>query len=508
VIARSHRCPESGQILEVDPGVTSHLLGRNGLPHLLCTLAVAMIASLLLASTAAMAAVRYAEPGGTGDPTMCLEENPCDIETAVEDASVMTGDEVIVLPGLHDIGTGELTVGAPGGKAIDVHGATGQPRPEITGTGISVVRMFASATIRDLEITGIPDGGFTAALRFDPNFVPTAERLLVFAKGSEVFACAPPLRSPGTAAVLRDSVCHAEGEDAESAGLGVEVGGGLPSAAEVVNVTAIGTNGASGIHLRAADADLTVNATNVIARSDTGIDVATESATAASSARVTLDHSNYATEQETAPAGVAEVTDPGSPTNQIAPPLFVNASTDFHQLAGSPTVDAGTAGDPLLGDFDFDMQQRVLGAAPDIGADELVPAPSPPPSGGGGSGGGGGAIPAAVPPSNAFEFGKLKRNKKKGIAFLFVNVPGPGEVGLAGKGVKNVGIASASARKSVFTPGGVVKLRIKPGKGKKARKLVRRLKSKGKAKLKVRVTYVPTGGTANTQARKVTLVRK
>ena len=114
----------------------------------------------------------------------------------------------------------------------------------------------------------------------------------------------------------------------------------------------------------------------------------------------------------------------------------------------------------------------------------------------------------AAPPSNAFALGKLKRNKKKGIAFLFVTVPGPGEVGLAGKGVKNVGIASASARKSVFTPGGVVKLRVKPGKGKKARKLVRRLKDKGKATLKVRVTYVPTGGLANTQARQVKLVRK
>jgi DNA-binding beta-propeller fold protein YncE len=130
-----------------------------------------------------------------------------------------------------------------------------------------------------------------------------------------------------------------------------------------------------------------------------------------------------------------------------------------------------------------------------------LPPPSPPPP----------SPPAQVAsalPSNAFALGKLKQNKKKGIAFLFVNVPGPGEVGLAGKGVKNVGIAAATAQKSVFTPGGVVKLRIKPGKGKKARKLVSRLKSKGKAKLKVRVTYVPTGGLANTQARKLKLVRK
>jgi hypothetical protein len=102
----------------------------------------------------------------------------------------------------------------------------------------------------------------------------------------------------------------------------------------------------------------------------------------------------------------------------------------------------------------------------------------------------------------------VTRNKKKGIAFLFVTVPGPGEVGLAGKGLKNVGIATASAQKSLFTPGGVVKLKVKPGKGKAARKVVRRLKDKGKAKLKVLVTYVPTGGVANTQARKVKLVRK
>ncbi|MGH2955620.1 MAG: hypothetical protein ACRDL6_01305 [Solirubrobacterales bacterium] len=129
---------------------------------------------------------------------------------------------------------------------------------------------------------------------------------------------------------------------------------------------------------------------------------------------------------------------------------------------------------------------------------EPPPPPPPPPP----------AQIATVLPSNLFELGKLKRNKKKGIAFLFVNVPGPGEVGLAGKGIKNVGIASASARKSVFTAGGVVKLKIKPGKGKKARKLVQRLKDKGKAKLKVLVTYAPTGGLANTQARKVKLVRK
>jgi hypothetical protein len=110
--------------------------------------------------------------------------------------------------------------------------------------------------------------------------------------------------------------------------------------------------------------------------------------------------------------------------------------------------------------------------------------------------------------SNAFELGRLQRNRKKGIAFLFVTVPGPGEIGVEGKGVKRVGLASAAARKSLAVAGGVVKLKIRPGKGKRARAIVRKLRDKGKAKLKILVIYVPTGGTANTQTRKVKLVRR
>jgi hypothetical protein len=37
-------------------------------------------------------------------------------------------------------------------------------------------------------------------------------------------------------------------------------------------------------------------------------------------------------------------------------------------------------------------------------------------------------------PSNAFSFGKLKRNKRRGTATLIVLVPGPGELALTGKG--------------------------------------------------------------------------
>jgi Thrombospondin type 3 repeat len=229
-------------------------------------------------------------------------------------------------------------------------------------------------------------------------------------------------------------------------------------------------------------------------------------------------------------------------------PMFLDPlNGDYHLAPGSPLIDQGSAAAVLPGasTTDIDGEAREIdgdGVAPavrDMGADEFLdtdgdgvidvydncptianpdqadndadglgnvcdPTPNGPPSGGGG----GGASTASFP-SNAFDFGKLKRNKKKGIAFLFVTVPGPGQLGLAGKGVQGIGFGGTAAVKSLAVTGGLVKLRVKPAKkGKRARKLRRALKRKGKAKLKVRVTFVPTGGFASTQARKVKLVRK
>ena len=109
--------------------------------------------------------------------------------------------------------------------------------------------------------------------------------------------------------------------------------------------------------------------------------------------------------------------------------------------------------------------------------------------------------PIAAPlPSNAFTLGKLKRKKKKGIGFLFVSLPGPGELGLQGKGLKAIDLAVG---------GGTAKLKVAPKKkGKRARKIRRALLDKGKAKVKALVTFVPTGGVASTQARKLKLVKR
>ena len=105
----------------------------------------------------------------------------------------------------------------------------------------------------------------------------------------------------------------------------------------------------------------------------------------------------------------------------------MNAATgDVHELAGSPTVDAGIA-DSLIGATDLEGAPRAqppcIGGAPtpDVGAYEFATTV---------------ACPAPVSkPSNLFRFGKLKRNKREGTASLAIIVPGPGALTLSGNGL-------------------------------------------------------------------------
>ena len=67
-----------------------------------------------------------------------------------------------------------------------------------------------------------------------------------------------------------------------------------------------------------------------------------------------------------------------SGANIDADPLFVNpAAHDYHLSANSPCIDKGTADAPELPDTDFEGDPRVVGAAPDIGADEVIAIPVP-----------------------------------------------------------------------------------------------------------------------------------
>ena len=95
---------------------------------------------------------------------------------------------------------------------------------------------------------------------------------------------------------------------------------------------------------------------------------------------------------------------------------------------------------------------------------------------------------------NNFKFGKLVRNKKKGTAKLKVKVPYAGKLTLAGKKVKKV---KRSAKKA-----GTVTLDIRPKpKAEKA------LAEDGSVKVRVKVTFKPTGGKARSKGRTVRLIQ-
>jgi DNA-binding beta-propeller fold protein YncE len=117
--------------------------------------------------------------------------------------------------------------------------------------------------------------------------------------------------------------------------------------------------------------------------------------------------------------------------------------------------------------------------------------------------------PSPPTPADEFAFGKLKRNANKGIAHLQVLLPGPGQIGYRGRGEQGGAGSRAGRSREVGSAGGAW-FKIKPGRfGSRTKTIRAKLKrGKGSVKVKVFVTYVPSGGSAETKARKLTLVRR
>jgi hypothetical protein len=110
--------------------------------------------------------------------------------------------------------------------------------------------------------------------------------------------------------------------------------------------------------------------------------------------------------------------------------------------------------------------------------------------------------PPVVKPSNDFSFGKLRRNKRRGVAFLPVTFPGPGSFTLSGTGIKGIARASSSSARGVAAAG-TIELPIRAS-GKKRK----RLKKTGKVKVTAIVTYTPKLGDPNTKSLTVKLIKK
>jgi hypothetical protein len=330
-------------------------------------LSLVAVAGLLAIPSPVQAASRFAEPLGNG-PEPCLQGDPCNIQVAVESGAVMNGDEIVVLPGEYQLGGDVLVVN----DVIDLHGQSGQSRPRLFSTAIPAVQSAVGSTsttvVRDLEIHKTTSG--TAIQIFQAPM--TVERAIVTSAG---FAACNPAR---TGALIRDSVCWNTGQ---GSAVNFNTSGNVTNTAQLRNVTAV-TTGSAGLRFgllldASGGADLILDARNVIAVGAT-VDVRAETnSDPSTSATLTLANSNYDAADTVGAA--TSVTPVGSPTNQVAAPFLANPSMgDFHQLSGSPTIDAGAA-NPLLGLSDLDGDPRTLGAGPDIGADEFIPLDSDPP---------------------------------------------------------------------------------------------------------------------------------
>jgi PKD repeat protein len=94
--------------------------------------------------------------------------------------------------------------------------------------------------------------------------------------------------------------------------------------------------------------------------------------------------------------------------------------------------------------------------------------------------------------SNDFRLGRLKRNKRTGRATLVVHVPGPGRLVLRGRGLKK------AARRAGAV--GVVKLPVRA-----VGRAAKRLRRRGRTKVRLHVVFEPDGGRAAARARTATL---
>jgi hypothetical protein len=147
--------------------------------------------------------------------------------------------------------------------------------------------------------------------------------------------------------------------------------------ADVRNATLVALNSSDGRAAIADGATSRLTLTNVIARG-TAQDI-----DGGGGAKVSVTASNYRPDRVLVHDGAELTTGAGNQDANALPARLADpANGDVHEVAGSPTIDAGIA-DPLLGPTDLDGDPRTLGSAPDIGADEFAPPPpaaiTPPP---------------------------------------------------------------------------------------------------------------------------------
>ncbi len=366
---------------------------------------------LLTATASAEAAQRYASPGGitTGS---CPQAEPCRIDRAINNAE--ENDQVIVLPGEYDVSTLPALSTT---RTLTVHGTDPLNKPRIvsSGSGSAMSLLGGGSSVYDLDISY--EGGVAGvALELGPGAVVN-ETVARSNAGAAIRASAAQIRNTAAFATSGSAIFLEGSGDSTLRG-----------------VTAIGSGPSStGIYLKdETPINASADVRNSIPRGTYG-DLGLQADNAASTVSIDIDHSNFRPDQVAKFSVEAnDIFNPGSGNQDgnTTVPLFADlGGRDVHQLAGSPTIDAGVT-DSTLGGYDFDGEARVQGAAPDIGADEY---PTPASSGEGST-----SAPGSTPIAGSGQAKKRKRGTlfvaadavvRRGQAFLRVHCVGPGHCG-------------------------------------------------------------------------------
>lgn len=343
-------------------------------------LTLSLAVAVLGAADASAAVTRYAAPGGTATPAQCTDPaGPyCTIDAAASGNGVVGADEVVILPGQYSESAGDLgPQGYVNATAQKVHGVLDQPRPVIQLDGLSGATFanpygaffLGPVALRHVDIrTDSANSAFTMVA--DGGVVDGVIARNTRQEGQPATACAH------WHGILRNSVCLTTGPGGIAAGANVGTGG-TPNP-RLRNVTAVSTGTASfgldyfyGTFSPPTGPTVTVSAKSVIAQG-TSQDARARASNTGADVTFNLDHSSFDTSTATASSGgTATITPPGTgaPNFNITAPAEL-ADDGYHQLAGSPTINAG-ATDANSGTTDIDGQGRQIGLAPaDIGADE------------------------------------------------------------------------------------------------------------------------------------------
>ena len=298
----------------------------------------------LIAAPSAQAATRYAAPAGSG--STCAATAPCAVADAVSGAA--SGDDVVLAAGDYPV-TSPLHVSA----GITVEGTPGQPRPRLLGDPSlsgNTVALGNGATARHLEIHAADESDSSLQLTG-----ATGEDLVLVSTSNG--GSAAVLKGAPSGTLLRNAlaICRNCGDAAVAFADGQNQGD-----ATVAGVTAVAVGRGA-----AVDSDLSDGTVTLVdvATSGAGRDIRNQS-----DGRIHVSFSAFRPDRSGA------IADGGG---NVGAPVFVDPGNgDYHQAAGSPTIDAGVL-DARTGAVDLDGNPRQDGA-PDIGAYETTAAAAPP----------------------------------------------------------------------------------------------------------------------------------